>query len=274
MADDFADKLTSPVVHVKWWGSYMHDNDPLNPQPPVQKFLIAFESDVPAATPPGYSYPGTVQQLDVVTRSLSLAPGSGQFTEKQVGGPDIFGDLIYEYNAELHLNNAFFEQKDTVYWLKIAALVDLPVGTQFLPPYSTHNPPPGITQWGWHNRDYTIANPDASPLVSPGEVVDGMVGTSSIYHFQDDAVSGDLRWHTASGIPNFGVTQNNMLPAKYIAGADGPFIGQIPGQLGIDSYSKDLAFELYTTQVPEPTACLLLVCGSLGLALQSRRRRG
>jgi hypothetical protein len=26
--------------------------------------------------------------------------------------------------------------------------------------------------------------------------------------------------------------------------------------------------------VPEPSTCLLLVCGSLGLALQNRRRRG
>ena len=45
MADDFADKLTSPVVHVKWWGSYL--NDVMNPTMPVNKFLISFESDVP-----------------------------------------------------------------------------------------------------------------------------------------------------------------------------------------------------------------------------------
>ena len=44
MADDFADKFSTPVVHLTWWGSYMNDTGP-PPQPPVQKFLIAFESD-------------------------------------------------------------------------------------------------------------------------------------------------------------------------------------------------------------------------------------
>src|SRR5262245_5272723 len=39
MADDFADNLSSPVVHLTWWGSYMNDVTP-NQQPPVQKFLI------------------------------------------------------------------------------------------------------------------------------------------------------------------------------------------------------------------------------------------
>ena len=79
----------------------------------------------------------------------------------------------------------------------------------------------------------------------------------------------------ASGVPNFGVFKTaNMLPTNYVAGADGPFSGQIPGQVGIDFHSKDLAFELYTVQVPEPAASLLLVCGSLGLALSRRRRRG
>src|SRR6187397_2814123 len=57
MADDFGDKLSSPVVHVKWWGSY--HNDFINPQMPVNKFLIAFESDIPA-TPGGFSRPGSV----------------------------------------------------------------------------------------------------------------------------------------------------------------------------------------------------------------------
>ena len=43
--------------------------------------------------------------------------------------------------------------------------------------------------------------------------------------------------------------------------------------MGIELKSKDLAFSLYTV-VPEPTAGLLLVCGSLGFAAVYRRRRG
>src|SRR5262245_27032526 len=47
MADDFADKFSTPVVHLKWWGSYDQNITGLNG---VQQFLISFESDVPAST--------------------------------------------------------------------------------------------------------------------------------------------------------------------------------------------------------------------------------
>src|SRR5262245_943972 len=36
MADDFADKFTTPVVHITWWGSYLNNNNAaFPPQPPV-----------------------------------------------------------------------------------------------------------------------------------------------------------------------------------------------------------------------------------------------
>src|SRR5262245_10582100 len=41
MADDFADKFSTPVVHLSWWGSYINDNIAAAPQPHVKKFLIA-----------------------------------------------------------------------------------------------------------------------------------------------------------------------------------------------------------------------------------------
>ena len=59
MADDFADKFKSPVVHVKWWGSYL--NNFTTPNIPVNKFLISFESDVPdpnPTNPEDFSHPG------------------------------------------------------------------------------------------------------------------------------------------------------------------------------------------------------------------------
>src|SRR5437870_4847527 len=40
MADDFADKLSSPVVHIRWWGSYLNNSDQFGK---VSKFLVAFE---------------------------------------------------------------------------------------------------------------------------------------------------------------------------------------------------------------------------------------
>src|SRR5215207_10452563 len=75
MADDFADKFSTPVVHLTWWGSYIDNNNAaFPPQPPVQKFLIAFETDVPQ-TPGNFSHPGSVIQYEVVTPG-TLSPGT------------------------------------------------------------------------------------------------------------------------------------------------------------------------------------------------------
>ena len=63
----------SPVVHVTWWGSYIDDNNAaFRPNSTSKKFLIAFESDVPAQ-PGGFSRPGQVLQYDVVTLGAARA---------------------------------------------------------------------------------------------------------------------------------------------------------------------------------------------------------
>ena len=100
----------------------------------MQQFLIVFDSDN-AATPGQFSYPKSPIQSELVN-SGALAPGSGTFTETLVGGPDINGDLIYKYNAELA--NPFPEQANVVYWLKIAAVVDVPAGTPVPPAARRH----------------------------------------------------------------------------------------------------------------------------------------
>ena len=67
MADDFADKLDSPIVHLKWWGSYLKSSVDT---PLVDKFLISFEQDVPAdpSIPGSFSHPGAPLLNQVVTR--------------------------------------------------------------------------------------------------------------------------------------------------------------------------------------------------------------
>lgn len=269
MADDFADNLTSPVVHVKWWGSYK--NDYIDPQMPVNKFLISFESDVPQGPNTPFSHPGSPLLNQVVTRG-ALAPGSGTFTEKVIRGPDpLLNESLYEYNAELHLNLDFPEKKDTVYWLKIVAMVDVLPGFQF-PPGNPNASPIPVTQWGWHNRDYTLQDPLASPNVAPGETIVGQVGAGTpVWHFQDDSVAGDVRiLPTTTGYLSPQIDQQNMLPQKYVDFADGPG-GGTAAFPPISTFSKDLAFELYTT-VPEPTGMALLAIGGLGIAL--RRKAG
>jgi hypothetical protein len=277
-ADDFADKLTTPVVHVKWWGSYANDLINL----PVNQFLISFESDVPAGPAPSFSHPGQPLLNQIVTKG-ALSPGSGTYTEKVIRGPDpVLGESLYEYNAELNLSQSFPEVKDTVYWLKITALVDVPSTLAVFDPYNPQNSPFAVTQWGWHNRDYTIQDTLAStglPNPPGGEFLDGFIGPAvqpqPVWHFQDDAVRGDVRILPGTG----GFTQpivfqpiQNMSPINYLDNIDGPS-SSVPGTTGIGSHSLDLAFELYAA-VPEPTSCLLLGCGLLGLALNRGRRNG
>lgn len=258
MADDFADKFSSPVVHVKWWGSYLNN---FQGNFPVDKFLISFESDVPANPTNPFSHPGQ-PLLNQIVRQVpvgSLTPGSGTYTEKPIsgGGPPL-GETLYEYNAELHLGKEFFEKPDTVYWLKVVALVDLPPGITIPDPTQ---PPTFVPRWGWHNRDYTIMDPLAStaPAVVPGEHIDGFLGPAPggtpIWHFQDDAVTGrvivDHLSTPMGGIMPL-VTQTGYQPTRYLPFADGP------PQIG--NFSKDLAFELYTT-IPEPATCMLMIVG-------------
>jgi hypothetical protein len=264
MADDFADKFNSPVVHVKWWGSYL--NNFVSPAFPIDKFLVSFESDVPAGPNNPFSRPGT-PLLNQIVRRGPISPGSGTFTEKPVsgGGPPL-GETLYEYNAELHLDKAFFEKANEIYWLKIVALVDLPPGIIIDP----NQPPTFVPRWGWHNRDYTIMNGLAStaPAVVPGEHIDGFLGPvpggTPVWHFQDDAVTGNIVVnHLSSSMGQIMpiIDQSGYQPTRYLSLADGP--------PGIGDFSKDLAFELYT--VPEP-ATGALVLASLAGALAGRRR--
>jgi hypothetical protein len=252
MADDFADKFSTPVVHVRWWGSYENNiNEGL-----ATRFLISFETDVPFDPAIGASRPGTPLLNQIVSQG-ALAPGSGTFTETMVNGA--VAEHLWEYNAELAI--PFQQQPDTVYWLKIVALNDPLVDN-------------GAYNWGWHNRDWGTPNPLAStaPAVSPGEGIIGTVINTAglpdpVWHFQDDAVSGSvLVNNTAAGVQ---IQQGGYTPQKYIYQMPGA-IG-VDGPIGIENFSKDLAFELYT--IPEPASVMLVGAGAIGLGLTFWKRR-
>jgi len=252
MADDFADRFDTPVVHVTWWGSYLGSQGVVNG---VRQFAIMFESDVPADGTQGFSHPGSVLLAQTVVNDAANPGSPGTFTETLVspGGAPL-NEALYKYNAEL---KAPFQQKpDTVYWLKIVALID---------------DPDSQIRWGWHNRDYTVQDSLAStnpPL--PGEVDEQPIidpkYPSPVWHFQDDAVTGFIELYPGTQAD---VVQTQFKPVNYMGGADGPGPAAGATDGGIGQFSKDLAFELYT--IPEPATLGLLALG--GLAMLRRRRR-
>ena len=273
MADDFADRVRKEVAHVRWWGSY--PMLPAGDDRRVDRFLIAFENDIPAdstAGPYPFSHPdcwgGALNtQISIRDADGVHMPGEGTFTERLVPGSNP-NEPVYEYNAELLC--PFPQMADTVYWLKIVALVDL----------DPASPDERLT-WGWHNRDYTLRDPFASvfPDVDPGEHIQGWLdpnGTPDIpdddipiWHFQDDAVSGAIEGIFMRDLCDVHMDQDHWVSTDPSLVAE-HYVDDVDGPVGIGEYSKDLAFELFT---PEPATLALMGLGVAGLVASRRRRR-
>jgi hypothetical protein len=278
MADDFADLKDTPVIRLKWWGSYLENI--IDPDAGVTQFLIAFESDVPAVGEPneaGYipSYPGEIISTEIVTLGTAGSLNLGEYSEVPfaLGSPRC--EDLYEYEAILA--TPFPQDPNTVYWLKIVAVVD--ANSEIMDALEACGVPlcdlgkdtwsnivggicpelenQELTRWGWHNRDYTKMDPYASvsPAVHPGEHLAGKVTTFAgldleVWHFQDDAVSGEMSMGLDLAYPDVNqltwqeeyyryfwpLCESSMIPP--ITGIDGP--------PEIENFSKDLAFELWT----------------------------
>jgi hypothetical protein len=290
MADDFADLKDTPVIKLKWWGSYI-ENEIIEP---VNRFLIAFESDNPAQGHPDDvdyipSHPGDVLHSEIVQLSTALPLNPGDYSETWLnsGGPPCH-EALFEYEAVLE--NPFPQEPNVVYWLKIVAIIDdaaawsrLNSAVQnsgmslcdFLElPYTSGDPnqiefglQTPVTRWGWHNRDYTKMDPYASKgsdlPQGPGEhnpksylpnltSITG-VDDDNVWHFQDDAVFGDVVINE-NGDEMPAVNQDPTTWEEEYYKYSLPYCNTSQGVDGPDEivqYSKDLAFELWT-----PTKCV------------------
>jgi hypothetical protein len=236
MADDFSDTNPANIGHITWWGSYMpNPTGVVNGTVPA--FQVSLYSNAVGTSSTGtFSEPGSLIATQTLTlTNAPLVSSSGNFTESapipDPGSPD---GPLYEYNGELNWQTITFPDAvfPNVEWLSIVALVPNIPGSTL----------PSI-QWGWHDRDYGIAD----PFAAPPEILNA---TQPGYHFMDDAVSGFY-------VGNPGGT-GGYAPQFYNVADD--------GQTG----SKDLAFALYTVPVPEPVALPLLATGML---LLRRHRR-
>ena len=123
---------------------------------------------------------------------------------------------------------------------------------------------PQLTRWGWHNRDYTKMDTYASTnLPSPpgGEIPAGTVPTPwgvdlEVWHFQDDCVSGELSIDMDMASGEHTVNQYSWFEEYYkhawpLCPITDPATG-VDGPPAIEDFSKDLAFELYTTEDQPP----------------------
>lgn len=255
IADDFRDPFSTPVLTVRWWGSYVGPTfSPGTPGPvPIfgpgseDGYLISFFKDVPADTPggPPFSHPGELLGSYAISFDKVWVEPTPYIGWPDPNQPTDDPRLrIYEYKANLmdaHLDHptdyagpmGFNQKAGEIYWISIVAevghklelvtdatgnvrWVESPTG-KFAQPNSES---PEGHYWGWHT----------SPI-----------------HFNDVATMGHLA----------------------MPGSQWEYIGWQPIQPRHELL--DMAFELYT--IPEPFSASLFAVGLLVTGLLGRQVR-
>jgi len=150
IADDWLCLDGSPVSDLHFWGSYpgWFDNDPVPPPrtPGVEAFRIQIYSDRPAISPDGFSHPDKLlyetwvrnfRETFVAAIPVNWVPGV---------------EFEHKYRYDLDLPRIFWQQRNRVYWLNIAAV---PKNSDF--------------PWGWENsmerwNDFAVSGWYTDPI--------------------------------------------------------------------------------------------------------------
>lgn len=207
VADDWLCLDGSPVSDLHFWGSYLHWFDtvplPMGPPPGVERFRIQIYSDAPATAAGGFSHPDkllyevwvdTFSETYVESFPVTWPPGA---------------EFEHKFRYDLELPRIFWQKRDRIYWLNIAAIPRDPEFT-----------------WGWESamdrwNDYALTgwynDPDDSfwDLIK-NPMIDQYVDMS----FELTTCGGPIKWlqfpDMAEGVNIVSVLENRVVADDWL----------------------------------------------------------
>ena len=132
LADDFLCEQTGPITDIHFWGSWLGDLHPTDPQ--AIQFHLSIWSDVPTNEVNEYSHPGillwetNVSAPDFIERIWTNVPEKEGWYDPVEGQYNPAADeLIWQYNFFFDRESAFIQQgtpeNPVVYWLAINVMI-------------------------------------------------------------------------------------------------------------------------------------------------------
>ncbi|MHC4677041.1 MAG: DUF7901 domain-containing protein, partial [Planctomycetota bacterium] len=158
VADDYRCIGSMPVTSIHWWGSYLGWDNPVQPLPRPESWLITFWSNVPPGVA-NFSYPETpLWRIRVQSHRVKVEyVGQDEFPLD----PDIRPEACFQYYLDLQPEELFWQEEylgktqENIFWVSIVAIYDS--ATQVGYP------------WGWKTRPWSWMD-DAVTFNLSGEI--------------------------------------------------------------------------------------------------------
>ncbi len=160
LADDFQCTQSGPITDIHVWGSFQDDRLPAE-GPGAVAFRLSIHADIPDPDGPGPEYsqpmnpPLWEKIVDPFTYSVRMEADNlaEVFWNPIDQGPPTPDTVCWQYNFDIPLSEAFYQQEGEIYWLDVEAWD--PSGVQ-------------DWRWGWKtsldhwNDDSVVENPPGS----------------------------------------------------------------------------------------------------------------